>query len=243
MIARAVILAAGLGLRLKPLTDRAPKCLTEVNGTPLLKKALHNLSLLGIETCTIVVGYLSAAIHDAVGDRFETLEIRYRENKHYSTTNDLYSLWLARSEIEKGALLLEGDIFFEAEILERVLVQCGGQSCYLAGRYDGSRDEVLIETDSTSRINSVKLLNGQSSHPGSLRYMSSGILLIQPDYGKALSRWLDEFVEAEKTDLLFDAVIAQHTGNMPLHVCEISHNEWVEIDTREDLMRAERIFR
>jgi choline kinase len=243
MIERAVILAAGLGLRLKPLTDQAPKCLTEVNGTPILLNALHNLALLEIDTCTIVIGYLSTAIRDKVGDRYEDVRIRYVVNERYRTTNDLYSLWLARHEIERGALILEGDIFFEAETLKRAYERCGGTSCYLVGKYNGSRDEVLIETDSALRIESMKLLNGRCVEPGRNRYMSSGMLLIQPEYGRALSRWISDFVRARKTDLLFDAVIAQHTEIKPLHVCEINHEEWVEIDTLDDLARAERIFR
>ena len=242
MIERAVILAAGLGLRLKPLTDGAPKCLTEVNDVPILYNALNNLSSVGIGTCTIVVGYLSSFIRRTVGNRFEDVRIRYIENELYRKTNDMYSLWLARREVEEGALIIEGDIFFRSLTLRRALDLAGGRSCYLAGKYDGSRNEILIETDSDMRILTLKVLQKRGTSPGKARYMSSGLLIIQPSYGRGLSRWLSQSVQNGQVDVLFDRIIAEHVGETPLYVCEIDHAEWVEIDTPGDLVKAEQTF-
>jgi choline kinase len=243
MIERAVILAAGLGLRLKPLTNGAPKCLTEINGTPILFNALRNLSALGIVECTLVVGYLSPVVRETVGSRFEGIRLEYIENEQYRSTNDMYSLWLARRIVEQGAIILEGDIFFRAATLTRALDQAQGRSCYLVGSYDGTANEILVLTDSHMRILSVEVLHVRQVRPGNNYYMSSGMLLIQPEYGTCLSRWLSRSVEAGRVDVLFDQIISEHVADEPLYAVAIDHGDWVEIDTPQDLAQAEQVFR
>jgi choline kinase len=243
VIDNAVILAAGLGLRLKPLTNHAPKCLTEVHGIPILHNTLRILSELRFTACTIVVGYLSSAIRRSIGSSFEGLSIHYIENLEYRHTNDMYSLWLARRTLIQGALLIEGDIFFQNSTIEPVMRPQNSRSCYLAGRYNGSPNEILLITDQGLRIVSLETLHEDGGPEGPNRYMSSGLLLLQPDYGTRLSQWLDQWVREGRVDVLFDAVIAEHIGEMPLYVCPIGHEEWVEVDTAEDLSRAEQLFR
>lgn len=126
MIENAIILAAGTGSRMKPLTDHAPKCLTEINGTPILLNALDNLAEIGIKRCVIVTGYFSEVIKDVIGTGYRGIKIEYIYNKHFDKTNDMYSLWLAREILEKGTILLEGDIFFRPETLRNTLTVMGG---------------------------------------------------------------------------------------------------------------------
>jgi CTP:phosphocholine cytidylyltransferase-like protein len=242
MIDKAVILAAGMGRRLKPLTDHAPKCLTEVHGTPILINTLKGLSSAGIRVCTIVVGYFSSAIEKLMGSRFKNVELKYVYNRDFENTNDMYSLWLAAEMLEQGVLLFEGDIFFSYEMLHRVLSHIGSRSCYVAGDYDGRTDEVVVTTDRNLRIKSVDVLSGCGIEIVPNRFISAGILVLQQRYAKKLSSWLSEFVRDGKTDLLFDAVIAEHLNEAPLYVSRIGHHEWVEIDKLGDLEKAENTF-
>lgn len=78
---KAVILAAGCGSRLRPLTDLRPKPLVEVNGTPILHNALGNLEAVGVEEITIVVGYRKDAIQYSCGNHFGNLAINYVESR------------------------------------------------------------------------------------------------------------------------------------------------------------------
>ena len=243
MIDQALILAAGYGLRLKPLTDHAPKCLTEVHGVPILENALRGLSYAGIHTCTLVVGHFASFIEDVLGNHFGDIELRYVHNREYRTTNDMYSLWMAAEMLERGVLLLEGDVFFSNSMLKRVLSQVGSRSCYIAGDYNGSRDEILISADQDMRIRSIDVLTDRSAETGTLRFMSAGMLVVQRDYGKQLSTWISEFVQRGSVEVLFDAVIAEHIGDAPLYVSRIGHHEWVEIDTARDLEKAEETFK
>ena len=243
MIENAIILAAGTGSRLKPLTDHAPKCLTEVNGVPILIKALENLSDIGINNCAIVTGYYSETVKNIIGNIYKGLNITYIYNRDYARTNDLYSLWLARDVMIKGFVLLEGDIFFLSETLEKALSQMDKNSCYIAGKYNGKQDEILLTSDSNGLIRDIEVLRGRAGETGRNKYMSTGLLIIQDIYGKLFSEWLTEFVNRKKIDVLFDDVLSAYVHYSPLYVHEIEWEDWVEIDTQEDLLEAERIFR
>lgn len=243
MIEQAIILAAGLGTRLKPLTDHAPKCMTEVHGTPILLNALRNLRENGIERCTIAVGYMSQAVKSAVGNEFEGLKISYVYNRIYYKTNDMYSLWLARSALERGALVLEGDVFFRSETLRRAISAMGERSYYLAGKYMGKENEVWIETNESMRVRSIVSFKNESGPIGAHTYLSSGMLAVQPEYGRLFSRWLTEFVDSGRVNLLFDDILGEHALEEELYIFKIEDSDWVEIDTREDLERAEAVFK
>jgi len=242
MTDRAIILAAGLGTRLKPMTDHAPKCLTEVNGIPVLINTLNNLKKNGIEKCTIVTGYLGDTIIKTLGKIYQGMKINYVYNEKFEVTNDMYSLWLAREDLEKGAIILEGDIFFRMHTLKRAFKKMKSRSFYFAGKYDGRQNEILIKTNSDYRIESITILRNISEKKEDKSFMSSGIIIVEEDYGKLLSTWLTEFVNQGIVDVLFDDVISKHVKEAPLYVFEIEHSEWVEIDTLEDLRRAEKVF-
>jgi choline kinase len=243
MIEKAIILAAGTGSRLKPLTDHAPKCLTEINKTPILIQTLHNLTVSGIKECTIVTGHFSESISNDIGNTFKGLIISYIYNSYFAETNDMYSLWLARGVLKKGCVLLEGDIFFRAETLKKTLSEIRGNSCYIGGRYNGKKDEILLSTDSNKLIQSIRVLRGISGEKGKDKYMSSGMLVIQKSLGKYFSQWLSEFVDQKRVDVLFDDVLSTNIKATKLYISEIQHDEWVEVDTLNDVKRAEIIFR
>ncbi|MBL7166085.1 MAG: phosphocholine cytidylyltransferase family protein [Dehalococcoidales bacterium] len=120
-VQKAVILAAGVGDRLRPLTDRLPKCLVPVNGVPILVNTLTHLEDSGIRETVIVVGHLKEKILERIGDRFRGMKITYVESERYTTTNNIYSLWLAREYLDEDVLLLEADVYFERELLDSLL--------------------------------------------------------------------------------------------------------------------------
>jgi choline kinase len=242
MIETAVILAAGSGTRLKPLTDHSPKCLTEINSIPILSNALENLDTLGIKECTVVAGYYAEKISRAIGNSFRNVRVHYLLNQHYASTNDMYSLWLARHLLERGVILLEGDIFFRYHTIERAFSLCANRTCYLAGKYNGKKDEILISADADKKVRSIEVLRGRSGTISDHHYMSTGILIIQGDYGTHLSHWLTEFIAHNAVNVLFDDVMGAHTDEGELLVFEVGHDEWVEVDTIEDVREAERVF-
>ena len=118
---KALILAAGYGKRLRPITDRIPKSMVEVNGTPLLVNNLHNLTELGINQIGIVVGHMAEYIRDSIGNKFNGAQIIYYENTRYRETNNIYSLYKALDFFDDDSLMLECDIFYDKSILRKLL--------------------------------------------------------------------------------------------------------------------------
>ena len=113
---RAIILAAGVGSRLQALSGGKPKCLVEIGGRPLILHQLEALADHGIGPVLIVAGYKADEVRSVVGDRAE-----FVVNDRYQETNSLYSLWLAREHVDGPFILLNCDLFFSPEILERLL--------------------------------------------------------------------------------------------------------------------------
>lgn len=123
---KALILAAGYGKRLRPITDKIPKSMAAVNGTPLLINALHNLTELGINQIGIVVGHMANYIRDSIGSKFNGAKIFYYENPRYLETNNIYSLYKALDFFDDDSLMLECDIFYRLELLRNLCKGGGG---------------------------------------------------------------------------------------------------------------------
>jgi choline kinase len=121
-ITTALLLAAGTGSRLHPLTLDAPKCLTEVSGEPILGRLVDNLRLQGITRLVVVTGYLDHCIHDFLEQNAADMQLDYVFNPVYRTTNNIYSLWLAREVIDEPFVLVESDLVFEDSMLTPMLV-------------------------------------------------------------------------------------------------------------------------
>ncbi len=109
---QVVILAAGLGRRLDPLTQQTPKCLVEVNGTPIIVNALNSLTQYKLSQIVIVIGHLGDKVKNKLGKGFNGVPIKYVTNTIYDKTNNVYSLWLARKYLNQDTLLMECDIYF-----------------------------------------------------------------------------------------------------------------------------------
>ena len=147
---QAIILAAGMGKRLRPLTDNIPKCMIEVNKTPILINTLDILSQFPVQEVIIVVGHKKEIIQNRVGTTYRGMTITYVANDVYDTTNNIYSLWLAKDLVRDNVLLFEGDIFFEKALVEQALK-------------DENRNSVLVNTYKSYMDGTVLEINGDLS--------------------------------------------------------------------------------
>jgi len=120
-VTTALLLAAGTGSRLRPLTLDAPKCLTEVGGTPILGRLVDNLRSQGISRLVVVTGYLDHCIREFLQEYSPDMHVEYIFNPAYQTTNNIYSLWLARQAIQEHFVLIESDLVFHASMLNDML--------------------------------------------------------------------------------------------------------------------------
>src|SRR5262249_15375311 len=119
---KAVILSAGQGSRLLPLTAERPKCLLPVGPKSLIEWQIDILSRCGIDEIVVVVGFRAALVEAALAKLARPgLTIRTVFNPFYNVADNLGSCWLARHEMTGGFLLLNGDTLFESPVLRRLL--------------------------------------------------------------------------------------------------------------------------
>jgi len=243
-IKKAVILAAGLGVRLKPFTDEVPKCLTEVNGKSILEHALEILEKNGINESVIVVGYLGDVVVRKIGKRYRNMKVSYIWNKIFDKTNSMYSAWLARDYLKQGAILIEGDTIFEESLIEGLLNTLVDKSYWAVNKFTEDFDGSMSITDKSGRIIELKIVRGSLGEYKENYYKSTGVLKITSDYGKLFSRWLSEDVKKDNVDIYYDLVIAKHLHDFPIHVFDVTNkSKWAEIDNFDDLERSEFVFR
>ena len=242
MINKAIILAAGMGTRLKELTQDKPKCLVKVNGKEILRSNLEKLERNGITEAVILVGYLANKIEETFGESFGNMKLTYVESKRYMETNNMYSLWLARQHLSDGALLMEGDVVFEEEIIQKALTTDADKSFWVVDKFTEELDGCMSTTDMDNRIIDLRIVREKLPEYKSNYHKSVGILKITPKYGQEFSRWLDEDVQAGNVKIYYDLVLQRRLHQLPLYVCSINGLKWFEIDNQEDLKKAEEIF-
>ncbi|ANP91210.1 phosphocholine cytidylyltransferase family protein [Rhizobium beringeri] len=244
---KAVILAAGFGSRLRPLTDLRPKPLVEVNGTPILHNALRNLEEVGVEEVTIVVGYRKDAIQYACGKRFGQLEINYMESSVFDKTGSAYSLWLARETLLQGdCYLVEGDVFFEVDALRALLMGDAANTSAVAP-FDASMEGSAVTLSDDGYIAEVRMkqtaANLIDGAPRLFKTMNL-IRLCSADLRAKIVPFLDELIGTGAvkayTEELFANLIERRGLRMAAARCD--DLRWYEIDSAEDLRIAESIF-
>jgi choline kinase len=117
---KAIILAAGMGKRLKGETQNVPKALVEVHGHSLLELILWNLSrFTGTRSVVLATGHFHGLVEEKIGSEYAGLKIGYLVNEDYESTNNCYTLWLLREHLADGFLLVNTDVLFDGRILEK----------------------------------------------------------------------------------------------------------------------------
>jgi len=119
---QALMLAAGMGKRLGKYTENATKCMVPVNGKTLIEYAIEALIEADVKKLTLVVGYKKEVLKDFLKDKYNEIEINYIDNDVYDTTNNIYSLYMARDVLaQDDTILLESDLIFDKKIIQEII--------------------------------------------------------------------------------------------------------------------------
>lgn len=239
---RAVILAAGLGSRLRPFTDHWPKPLTPVHGVPILHNALARLAEAGVRETTLVVGYRKEAIRASCGDRFAGMAIRYVESTVFDQTGSAYSLWLARETLlAGGALLLEGDVFFEAAVLERLLDGSGNRAAVAPFDAAMSGSAALLDG---ARIREIRTGQTAAEAAGRLFKTMNLFRLSGASLREIVTPGLDALIGSGARQVFLEQLFAQliRESGLEIEAVDCGDRRWFEIDSEADLRIAEAIF-
>ena len=234
---KAIILAAGMASRLRPLTLTTPKCLLKVGQRTLLQRSMDALIGNGVSEFVIVTGYLHEQIEDFVRENYgESISVTFIHNEVYETTNNIYSLWLARPEAEgQSVLLLDSDLLYDPRIVGRVLAD-GHANVLTLIRHELGEEEMKVVTDAAGAITEIS----KTCCPEDAVGESLGIELMGPDYTRALYAELDGMMNAEHLEnkfyeLAFLRLIAKGQTFSVLDVTDLFS---CELDTVEDFENA-----
>lgn len=237
-VTTAVLLAAGTGSRLQPLTNDAPKCLSEVNGIAILERLVNSLCCHGFRRLVVVVGYLDHCVREFLDEWTDELRIEYVINPRYSTTNNLYSLWLARTKIHEPFLLVESDVVFDASLLEDML----RPDKIAVAKMESWMDGTTVTIDLFQRVSAFHFGSGVA--PGDGHHKTVNMYSFTLASWRRVAERLSRHVTAGRVNEYYETVFAEMVADdsLSLEAVEFDSGGWYEIDTLEDLHEAELIF-
>ena len=233
-IGKAIILSAGQGRRLSPLTDTRPKCLIELSGKSVLHWQLLHLKAAGLKEVVVVTGFGADAVEDEIATlALPDLKVRTLFNPFYGLTDNLATCWLAREEMKGAFLLLNGDTLFEPAIASRLLEAAASAVTVTVDRksaYDADDMKVLTEG---SRLRSIgKTITEFDAE-------SIGFLRFSPEGAAAFVRTVEQIMRSpEGLKRWYLSVINEMAqGGDEVSVVSIQGLDWAEMDFPEDVAR------
>lgn len=235
---KAVILAAGLGTRLRPITDKVPKCMVPVNGVCIIDKQISNLLKSGVSEIIVVAGYKSNILREHL-KKYDFIKIV--DNVRYAETNNMYSLYLAYQYINDSEfLLMNSDVYFDANIIEGLLkTEWNGKSLIACDKNGYIEESMKIMTNDQGIIKHI------SKKISELEYyaVSIDVYKLNRQASKTLLDQIKNTIEVKKdenswTEVALDGIFTQ-CNFMPYSI----KGRWFEIDDHDDLHKAEEIFK
>jgi choline kinase len=240
-IMNAIILAAGLGIRLNPLIKDIPKCLIEVNRIPIIERCISIIRKYDIEQIIVVLGFQSGKIREFIGHKFGLSGFLFIENPEYQSSNNIVSLWLAREHLKQGAFIIESDIVFEEKAFQ-ILAGSENKSFWMVDRFVKGMDGCLLETNDAGEIISIRIVREDLNEYTDKMFKSVGILKLNSNEGELLSAFLDQEVKADNKKIYYDLVFAKYLSSLTVFICNIEGYKWAEVDNYQDLLHAQQMF-
>lgn len=241
---KGLILAAGMGTRLDPLTRDCPKCMVHVLGRPMIEFQLDALLTAGIRDCTVVLGYMADSVRDYFGTEYKGVRLSYVNNSDYAATNNLYSFLLAKDEFDDDLLLLEGDLVFDSQLVSE-LVRMPDENVAIVDQFRSDMDGTLILAQygfATSMV--LKADQGPGFDYGPALKTVNIYKLSRQTLADVIIPEMEKFIAEDRTDQYYEAAFATliESGRLTMAVMQTEKNKWAEIDTLDDLRDAEKMF-
>lgn len=229
---RAILLAAGIGRRLKPLTDVTPKSLIRIGKKSVLERMLDSLLKAGIKDICIVVGHLGEKIKKCIGKDYNGTAINYILNPDYRL-GSILSVWAAREYFDDDTLLMDSDVLFESAILRR-LVESKNENCFLMDKnYNETGEEMKIAALNKKVVQIARRITERYDEVGE----GVGFFKLSKWHYKELLTVLEEFV-ADGKDRDYEDALDKLVRRIPVGFEDITGLRWTEIDFKKDIEKA-----
>lgn len=227
-------MSAGKGTRMFPLTANTPKCLIDIGkGKTVLESQLDVLQDCGVDEVFVVAGYRIQQVQAKVNNYLtDKMRIRVIQNPFYNTSNNIISLWIVTNWIQEECISINGDDLFKKSVIDSLINTSGDIVMTIDRKEAYDSDDMLVITDG-NQVKSVgkdldrAKANGESV--GIIKYSKRGLSLI--------NETLDLLLQDEKNHQVFYLAALQEIMNkgFPVVGCEVSPNDWAEIDFHPDV--------
>ena len=239
---QAIILAAGMGKRLKELTSNATKCMVEVNGEMMIHKTLMHLEKLNLNKIVLVVGYEGQQLMDYVNSLGLKTPVEYVVNDVYDKTNNIYSLYLAKEYLlQDDTLLLESDLVYEEAVI-RKLVDTPYPSLVLVDKFESWMDGTCITVDEDDNITSFVSKREFDFTKTDEYYKTVNLYKFSKNFSeKYYVPFLEAYCNAMGLNEYYEQVLKVITflGDLEIKAVKLNGEKWYEIDDVQDLDIAE----
>lgn len=217
---RAILLAAGMGTRLRPLTLETPKSLVEVNGKPMLETQIEFLIEKGIKEIIVVTGYLN--------EKFEYLKEKYNvklvHNDKYNVYNNIYTMYLVRDYLP-DSYVIDADVYLHNNFIDKAI----DESTYFSGYKQGFKDEWILDFDDKNKVYNIRVGSGEG-------YILCGVSYWSEKDGRFIVDKLEKSIVGDAFENLYwDDIVKDNIKDLNVHVRKINSEDCFEIDSLEDL--------
>ncbi len=230
----AVILAAGLGTRLRPLTNDRPKCLVEVDGKPMLQRMFEEVVRAGFSKVILVTGYHSDKLNKWIHDNPQPIPVEMIHNEVYETTNNIYSVYKLISVLKEGFVLIEADLLLEPGSLEAFRT---GDRIALAAYNPEIHSGTTADVDDKGNVKSL-YLKRQTDFIG--LYKTVNITSFSQGSWSTLAEHITALINEGQDHIFYEHAIQDliESGHLSFECVDFSEIWWDEVDSMDDLDRV-----
>ncbi len=238
---RLIILAAGVGSRSLPLTEKIPKCLMTIGSQTILERIISQKYANGIEHVSLVVGHKKELIEEELiklKKRYSKLKVKTIFNPDYKITNNIYSLWLAKEHAKGGFYLVDGDLVVEKEIIDKIVKTDMPNFLLVDDKKTPEEEDVKVQIDSSGIFKIGKHIDLESSHG-----ISVGIAKFSEEGSKILFEEIQKRIDEGKKNVFYEEAFEAMASRIRLDTVSTEGYKWSEIDFLNEYEEAKKVFK
>lgn len=232
---KAVILAAGVGKRLWPVTQHRPKCLIEIGGRTLLHRYLQSLAEAGVQRADVVVGYKQEMIRAAVASNDCGVRVNFLVNEQFHR-GSISSLWVARTALDDDVIIMDADVLFHQEILRRLVRSPYPNALLMDESVKQTGEECMVVVEGGRVVALTKKMPLHYDYAGE----GVGFLKVRQADTPHVVASLRTYVDREAWQMEYEDALLEFFREVKVGHEKIGGLPWTEIDFPEDVEKAER---